>query len=35
MARQLPHITAHVPLCQPAGWVALWRKLSAISALNL
>ncbi|SDI15198.1 hypothetical protein SAMN05421850_101813 [Lutimaribacter saemankumensis] len=26
--------TRHLPLCQPAGWVALWRRMAAISCLN-
>ncbi len=26
--------TYHLPLCQPAGWVALWRRIAAMSCLN-
>ena len=24
-----------LPLCRPAGWVALWRRLAAVSCLNV
>jgi hypothetical protein len=26
--------TNHLPLCLPAGWVALWRRMAANSCLN-
>ena len=25
---------AHLPLCRPAGWVALWRRLAMTAQLN-
>jgi hypothetical protein len=28
-----PH-TPHIPLCRPAGWIALWRRLAAFGTLN-
>jgi hypothetical protein len=24
----------HLPLCRPAGWVALWRRLAQCGTLN-
>lgn len=26
--------TESLPLCRPAGWVALWRRLAKCAALN-
>jgi hypothetical protein len=26
--------TARLPLCRPAGWAALWRRLANCAALN-
>ena len=26
--------TEHVPLCRPAGWAALWRRMSMRACLN-
>lgn len=26
--------THTLPLCRPAGWVALWRRLAALANLN-
>ncbi|EEB69658.1 hypothetical protein RR11_415 [Ruegeria sp. R11] len=28
------HHTYRVPLCRPAGWVALWRRLAQCGTLN-
>jgi hypothetical protein len=26
--------TASLPLCRPAGWITLWRRLAACGTLN-
>ncbi len=30
----LPAAPIALPLCRPAGWVALWRRLAMVGALN-